>query len=343
MILFGKKITSTDDPLVKVPVEKIYYALRNPKSETTAHIRQLRIVRNIDKKRYSLLKRQLPYLVCGIFSPPFRRSENFAYIEYFILDIDHISDKNISLSDLRSRVEKDSRVVLSFVSPSEDGLKIMFRLSEKCYDRGMFTLFYKIFARQFAPQYGIEQVIDAQTCDVTRACFVSIDPEAYYNPQAETVDIKHFLPNDDVSSLFDLKRKIEHEEKEEQAKTTAVAEPEPKTDVDAEVISNIKAILNPNSVRKKEKQVFVPEQLNEIIAELQSFIEDTGITVTEIINISYGKKIRMRLRMRQAEVNLFYGKRGFSAVKSPRTGTDDELNEMMLQLIMAFINTRLQT
>lgn len=342
MILFGKKITSVDDPLVKVPVEKIYHALRNPKSETTAHISQLRIVRNIDKKRYSLLKRQLPYLVCGIFSPPLRRSENFAYIEYFILDIDHISGKNISVSELRSRIEKDSRVVLSFVSPSEDGLKIMFRLSEKCYDRGVFSLFYKVFARQFAKQYDIEQVIDAQTCDATRACFVSVDPDAYHNPKAETIDIKLFLPNDDATSLFDLKRKIEHEEKE-QASTSVGSEPEPKADVDDEVISNIKAILNPDSVRKKERQVFVPEQLNEVIADLQAFIEDTGITVSEIVNISYGKKIRMRLRMRQAEVNLFYGKRGFSAVKSPRTGTDNELNEMMLQLIQTFINTRLQT
>lgn len=342
MILFGKKITSTDDPLVKVPVEKIYHALRNPKNETTAHIRQLRIVRNIDKKRYSQLKRQLPYLVCGIFSPPFRRGENFAYIEYFILDIDHVSEKGITISELRSRIEKDSRVVLSFVSPSEDGLKVMLRLSEKCYDRGLFSLFYRVFARQFARQYDIEQVIDNQTCDVTRACFVSIDPEAYYNPNADTIDINQSLPSGDPTAMLDLSNKLAHEEKEEKATSTENPESEPKADVDEEVISNIKAILNPNALKKKEKTVFVPEQLNEVIAELQSFIEDTGITVTEIVNISYGKKIRMKLRLRQAEVNLFYGKRGFSVVKSPRTGTDDELNEMMAQLITAFVNTHLQ-
>lgn len=341
MILFGKNITSTDDPLVKVPVEKIYHALRNPKSETTAHIRQLRIVRNIDKKRYSQLKRQLPYMVCGIFSPPFRRSENFAYIEYFILDIDHLSDKGISVTDLSSRIEKDSRVVLSFVSPSEDGLKIMLRLSEKCYDKGLFTLFYKVFAKQFAHQYDIEQVIDSQTCDVTRACFVSIDPDAYYNSKAETIDINNFLPSGNPTAMLDLSNKLSHEEKNTSSAPVANPEPEPKADVDNEVISNIKAILNPNAVKKKEKMVFVPEQLNEIIAELQAFIEDTGITVSEIVNISYGKKIRMRLRMRQAEVNLFYGKRGFSVVKSPRTGTDDELNEMMSQLITTFVNTHL--
>ena len=67
MILFGKNIISSNDPLVKVPVVNVYHALRNPKPETQVQIRQLRLVRSIDYKRYSALKRQLPYMVCGIF------------------------------------------------------------------------------------------------------------------------------------------------------------------------------------------------------------------------------------------------------------------------------------
>lgn len=334
MILFGHNITAPNDPLVKVPVANVYHALKNPKPETQAQIRQLRLVRTLDAKRYSVLKRQLPYLVCGVFAPPFRRSENFAYIEYFMLDIDHITDKQLSVSDLKNRMMQDGRVVLCFVSPSEDGLKILFRLSERCYDKGLFSLFYKAFAQQFARQYQIEQVIDKQTCDVTRACFVSYDSEAYFNPEAEKVSLSSYISTDNPMAMFDLKHELEKKTENTQPEPSK----EPRLDIDADILRNIKAILNPKAAQKPEKPVFVPEQLNEIMDDLRNCIAQTGVEVTEVVNISYGKKIRMRTRMRQAEVNLFYGKRGFSVVKSPRTGTDPELNELMAGMIQAFVN-----
>lgn len=335
MILFGHNITAPNDPLAKVPVANVFHALKNPKPETQAQIRQLRLVRTIDAKRYSVLKRQLPYLVCGVFAPPFRRSENFANIEYFMLDIDHITDKQLSVSDLKNRLMQDARVALCFVSPSEDGLKVLFRLSERCYDKGLFSLFYKAFAQQFARQYQIEQVIDKQTCDVTRACFVSYDPEAYYNPEAEKINLNGYFSTDNPLAMFDLKHELEKkQEKSSQEEPVR----KPKADVDADIMHNIKAILNPKAAQRPEKPVYVPEQLNDIMDDLRAYIAQTGVEVTEVINISYGKKIRTRMRLRQAEVNLFYGKRGFSVVKSPRTGTDNEFNELMVELIQAFIN-----
>ncbi len=338
MILFGHNITAPNDPLVKVPVANVFHALRNPKPETQAQIRQLRLVRAIDTKRYSVLKRQLPYMVCGIFAPPFRRGENFAYIEYFMLDIDHITDKQLSITDLKNRVIQDGRVVLCFVSPSEDGLKILFRLSERCYDKGLFSLFYKAFAQQFARQYQIEQVIDKQTSDVTRACFVSYDPDAYFNPKAERISLRSYVSTDNPLAMLDLKHELEKKPDESsQEKQTR----EPRADVDADIMRNIKAILNPNAAKRPEKPVYVPEQLNDIMEDLQAYITKTGVEISEVINISYGKKIRTKMRLRQAEVNLFYGKRGFSVVKSPRTGTDDEFNELMVGLIQAFVNERL--
>lgn len=337
MILFGHNITAINDPLTKVPVVSIYHALKNPKPETQAKIRQLRLVRAIDVNRYKVLKKQLPYIVCGVFAPPFRNGENFAYIEYFMLDIDHISDKELSVSVLKNRIVQDSRVVVCFVSPSEDGLKILFRLSERCYDKGIFSLFYKTFAQQFARQYQVEQVLDKQTCDVTRACFVSYDPEVYYNPDAEKVELEGYISRDNPLEMFDLK----HEMDKTPEKQTCLEPKEPKTDVDADIMRNIKAILNPKAAQKQEKQVFVPEQLNEIMEDLRNYITQTGVEITEIINISYGKKIRMKVRLKQAEVNLFYGKKGFSVLKSPRTGTDDELNELMVGLIQSFIYERM--
>ncbi len=98
--------------LQKVPVKYVYDCLRNPRPEIKSAIRQLRIIREIDSKQYSALKRQLPYIVCGMFNPPYRKNENFAYTEYFIIDVDHLSEKGLSVEETRRRLEKDQRVVL---------------------------------------------------------------------------------------------------------------------------------------------------------------------------------------------------------------------------------------
>ena len=46
----------------------------------------------------------------------------------------------------------------------------------------------------------------------------------------------------------------------------------------------------------------------------------------------------MKLGTKLAEINLFYGKKGFSVIKSPRTGTNVELNELTMMLIKEYID-----
>ena len=111
------------------------------------------------------------------------------------------------------------------------------------------------------------------------------------------------------------------------------------SDPDKEAMDRIKQLLNPKA--KKERQpVFVPQELEEMMAALKPYVEQAGVAIAEVINIQYGKKIRFKMGMKQAEVNLFYGKKGFSVVQSPRTGTNADLNQLMADLITGFINDR---
>ncbi|MDL2221424.1 CRISPR-associated primase-polymerase type B [Parabacteroides sp. OttesenSCG-928-N08] len=334
MIYAGSKITSSADKLVKVKLDYLYHVIKNPKSDIEAKIRQLRVIRDLDKARYNQLKRELPYVVCATFNPPFRRTEHFAYLEYFIVDLDHITQKGLSINQVREKIEKDSRTVISFLSPGEDGLKVMFRLKERCYDPGLYSLFYKVFVKQLSETYSLDQVIDRQTSDVARACFISMDPNAYFCPEAEPVDMKAFIDVDNSLSLFETKHEMEKQLVEAQ-KNLPPQEPKRK-DPDADSMEHIKEILKLKKRIAEKPPVYVPEQLNAIMADLQLHIQDTGILVKEVINISYGKKIRMQLGLKQAEINLFYGKRGFSVVKSPRCGTDSELNDVTAELIQQF-------
>ena len=336
MLLFGTNIQSAADELKKVQEEYLYNSLRNPKPTIAATIQQLRIVYSMDAKAYAQLKRRLPYFVCGQFNPPFRRKENFAYTESFILDFDHLSSKQLSMKTIRDNIVKDEQVMMCFTSPSEDGLKVMFRLKERCYDAGLYSIFYKAFAATFAMRHNLTQVTDSKTSDVARACFISIDPNAYFNPNSIPVDIKAYLDESNPDLLF----KIKHEQDEHDKvikKSDDEQVPLPK-DPDKDILTRIRQQLNPKAQLPIEQHpAYVPERLNEIIAELKLFIEEIGLQVTEIINIQYAKKIRARLGQKEAEVNLFYGKRGFSVVISPRLGTNEDLNELLADLIKAFL------
>lgn len=340
MLLAGKNIQSSSDQMVKVTEEYVYHAIQKPKPELASKIRQLRIVRDLDRKNYSIVKRQLPYLVCGIFSPPLRKTENFAYIERFIIDIDHLSDKGLDIVSLRKKLMADSRVMLLFTSPGEDGLKVLMRLSDRCYDAGVYSLFYKEFVKSFSFEYGLDQVVDCCTSDVTRACFMSVDPDVYYNPDAEGVALSDYLPLTNPQAMFDIKSNQSITEKKNLAAKKKEQEPKLDSDPDSETMESIKLMLQ-NKKQKatvQKNDVYVPEQLNEILHGLTQFVEDQGITLYETVNIQYAKKLRFKLGLKLAEINLFYGKRGFNVVQSPRSGTSAELNAMVAEIIQIYLS-----
>lgn len=340
MLLAGKNIQAAAEPLQKIEVEHLFQSLQHPHPMVESRMRQLRIVRQTDAKLYTKLKKTLPYFVCGNFTPPIRKTENFAYIEYFVVDIDSLSEKQIDLSSARNWIETDPRVVMSFVSPSEDGLKVMFRLKERCYDAGLYKLFYKEFVRRFSQQYNLEQVVDSCTCDVCRACFVSIDPDAYYNPSVETIDLKEYLPTEDPSSLFALKHVQDQEEKEQEklAATEVLLVPSEPSD---DVLDNIKETLKMQREHRPKipkLPIYVPERLEQIMDKLKSYIEHQGVKVYEIVSIQYGKKLRCKLGAKLAEINLFYGKRGFSVVQTPKACVSAELNSAVAELVQYYID-----
>lgn len=334
MISAGKSVMMKDDLLSKIKPEYLYHKLINPDAHVESLIRQLRIVRLLDSKQYSKLKRNLPYVVCGVFNPPFRRTEGFAYTQYFIIDIDNVTEKEIQIESLRERLQSDTRVMLCFLSPGEDGLKLLFKLKERCYDSGVYSVFYKMFVKKFSAQYNLDQVVDARTSDVTRACFVSVDRNSYYNPEAEVVDMETIINTENTSELFFYQKELQTDElfqttgKDETDKGTA----------DDEAMSKIKAMLNPNLKSKiDKKEAYVPNELNLLMESLLPYLGESGISVTDVINIHYGKKLRMKVGFKEAEINIFYGSKGYSVVQSPRRGVNEELNGVCAQLISQFL------
>ena len=325
----GTNITEKDDPLRKVTPEYLYHAVKEPKTELAGKLRLLRQVRTLDRERYSQLKRRLPYIVCGNFSPPIRKREHFGRIRHFILDIDHLSEKERSLSELREQLRSDARILMAFASPGEDGLKLLFSLQEYCYDAVKYTAFYKQFATAFAQQHGLDQVLDRSTCDVTRACFISMDPDAWYNEQAEPVILENFINFNDTFTVAQTIREIK-KETTEQKQTAATA---PRQNLEADVFAAIRSKLNPTARQPRQKNIFVPQELEDILERVTAKLEAFGIAVSEIQNISYGKKFRLLYNGSQGEINLFFGKKGFTVVESPKHGVNTEFNSLAARVI----------
>jgi uncharacterized protein YdeI (YjbR/CyaY-like superfamily) len=334
MISFGKNIKQVADPLNKLSIGTAAQRIAHPKAEWINFINQLRTVDTINEQKYRQLKVQLPYYVAAIFNPPIRRTENFAYTEYFILDIDHLNDKELSADYLMEKFRKDNRIVLAFKSPSNKGIKVFFKLTSKCYDAGKYSLFYRAFAQKFSMEYNLNQYIDKKTSDVCRACFYSYDLNAHYNAQAQKINISSVINFDNELEIHEVEKEIKRSLKE-QANNNE--DNNLKQVLPDHLLQQIRETLNPKIKEKKEKNIFVPEELNDVLADIKNGVEKHGINLQSVRNINYGKQFKFTLSRYWAEINLFYGKKGFSIIKTTKSGSNEELANIVHDIIYEVI------
>ena len=331
MLHIGTNIAAFDI-LQPLSEEQLLQRIMEPETVARNFAEQLKTIGAVDRKRYAELKRKLTYFVCATFNPPVRKTENFASIDYCVVDIDHLAEQGIKVRELKEKMLADNRVRMCFVSPSGDGLKLLFQLKDKCYDAGLFSAFYKAFAAHFAHQYQLEQVIDARTSDAARACFIPYDPLAHYNPLSDTIDLNEYVN----MMTFSPHQRSEKPETPSETPQPGIAHPDNAADPDADTMNRIKQLLGQARKKQTKDEVYVPAQLHEAIEGLRAFLQEVEVCVDEIIDIQYGKKIRAHMGRKLVECNLFFGKKGFSVVASPKRGTDMERNSVLKELITLY-------
>ena len=157
---------------------------------------------------------------------------------------------------------------------------------------------------------------------------MSYDPDVYYNPDSEAIRVADYVDTTNPLAVADMRQEIRQEEKQAE-KPSEHREP---TDDEVDAIKRI-LNLKRQTAAKTERQIVVPQQLETAMSSITAALAEANIDIVEIVNINYGKKIKMQSGNRLAEVNVFYGKRGFSVVRSPKCGTDFELNALTAELI----------
>jgi hypothetical protein len=219
-------------------------------------------------------------------------------------------------------------VHLFFKSPGGDGIKVMFKLKENCHDASLFSAFYKIFGHHFGEKTGLLDVLDIKTSDVTRACFMSYDEEAYYNEDCECIDINDYLNKENIEQIEKNIKEIELKFDEQLSEI-----PKTNQNLEQDVLDRIKAKLNPKLKTIAEKQFFVPKEIDNHISLLTEELAALSLELYETEPIQYGRKIRIKTGRMFAEINIFYGKRGFTVVKTNKSGTNEALADLASKAI----------
>lgn len=324
----GFAITSATETLQRVTVEEIFALISGQKPSSLAQeVARLQKLRNIDKTAYRTLKTRLPYLVGSVFNDDCRRAENIAAVNFIVLDIDHLTDFD---GQIPASIKADNTVLMAFVSPSGEGIKVLFKLSEPLTSAIGFQVAYRDFAEKFGVKVGLTGFIDLKTSDVSRACFLSHDANVYYNPAAVGVTLNV------VADIFDANEDINGSEDK------GMVVLEDKNIVKTKGVINetaYKAILkemNPHTPTRVEKDIFIPQEIATLYVEIEKLCQQVGLELLEQKPIQYGVKVMVKQGYRKAEVNVFYGKKGYSVVISPKTGTDKALNELLHQVLFNF-------
>lgn len=335
MLLVGKSITTPGDPLQETTVEKIYKAIINPAGDVAALQQKLRQIKMMDINQYRKMKTALPYIVCARFHPRVRRKENFLDTERFLIDIDHLSEFELDIHQVKKELKKDPRVELLFTSPGGDGLKVLMVLQDKITDSGYYALFYKTFCHRFATQHILGAAVDDKTNDVSRCCFVSFDENAYYNPGAEKVNAAGYLSPEGFEDFERVNKEVKKEEKERAVavKETGVAIDHSVQALTDDVLRKIKEKVGMKVKTPKEKYYEQPEELDAIMQEIADQLATIQVTIEKTKPISYGRQLKLTAGRYWAEVNIFYGQKGVSIVGSTKNGSNSELRDSVVLLL----------
>jgi hypothetical protein len=184
------------------------------------------------------------------------------------------------------------------VSPSGEGFKVLFRLDSPCLSLLEYKMFYREFAMQFAEKHQLVGSVDLRTCDATRACFLAHDANVYFNPEATGVCWDTYIEKEEMF--------------EGVATTTAPPVVKPKAVLDEQKYQAVLKEINPKqTVRKADKQIFVPEEILALQSDFERICKENNWELMDLQRINYGQKVMIRQGYKYAEVNVFLGKRVF--------------------------------
>lgn len=317
MLYLGHNIRS-QEVLNAITPEELFHHIKTDGFKLGTLIDRLRRLMVIDKNAYAAQKLKLPYFCVSSFEGDIRQGQRFLNAEYLVLDFDHLNHGDLELAHEAST--RHPQVMLSFRTPSNAGLKVVFRLHQPITDKKHYHDLGKTFGVQYARQFGLTKALDMQTFDVTRASFLCPDAFAYFNPAAVPVNWQEYLRE---SLLLSKYGDNVGEEEEVEAKG------EPNADAYKAILQKLKPKTPP-----RRQGPPIPEQVQMVLDAMPKLCEQHELVVVETRGIQYGAQVVLgHPDGQRGECNLYYGKRGYTVVRSVKGNTQPMLTEILEKLI----------
>ena len=178
----GETVTRrTNAPMQPTTLLDIIDEIRNSVNlaATIQKIRTLDIEDKEEKKdkQNEIKKYELPYFTLGRFQNQYLINENFLGTKFIITDYDGLGQ---SLPEVRANFLTDPYAFIITVSPSGQGLKVIYELDREIKDPDRYIALYKRYGAEKGKAHGAE--LDEVTHNPGRACFLTSDPDIYVNP-----------------------------------------------------------------------------------------------------------------------------------------------------------------
>ncbi|MEZ4963422.1 MAG: DUF3987 domain-containing protein [Saprospiraceae bacterium] len=138
----------------------------------------------------SNLKKQLPaFTVSGYFNGGRTLEHLVEYTHFIVLDFDKLEPTQ--LEKLKSESRQDRFSMAGFTSPSGNGYKIVVQVdSDQQYHSDAFQQVSKYYTELLSLQLGgAGGGLDRSGKDITRLCFLSHDPDAWFDPNKEVFPV----------------------------------------------------------------------------------------------------------------------------------------------------------
>ncbi len=199
--LFQELMVSYYEDIYKTsPIElslgHIARLIMNPNNDVAEAIDKIRANHPNSQK----IKEGLPgFCFAGLFDGGRKLPNMTRFNGSIMLDIDNLSKHEVY--KLRKSLEKDESLVFGFISPSGNGYKTLYTVSEAhsgriqaFLDAGDYRSADKLYKRvfdkvadYFETRYGVE--VDRACSDLPRLCFMSVDPRPLFKKDAKELAI----------------------------------------------------------------------------------------------------------------------------------------------------------
>lgn len=203
---FFSRCDRSQKPQREVTIDEL--ALMISKGEYKAQVEALRSAPESEKK--TLKSTTLPAVTpAGTFTT--RNTEGFAEASgFFVLDFDNVPNP----ANLRDELIADPFVLMSFVSPSGNGVKALVRIERIANNEDAHRLFASL--QHYYGNMGLKVSADKSGKDISRLCIVSYDPDIKQDNEARVfciadhpvpmeLEIKDVVKDAIVSGLENIK------------------------------------------------------------------------------------------------------------------------------------------